>query len=67
MTEEKPIGDKHTIRAEYYHDASGAPADQQEIVRNLGFTHVGEIREFSRTRPTIVQMEKVPHLIRIIE
>jgi len=67
MTEEKPIGEKQTIRAEYYHDASGAPKAEQEIVRSLGFTHVGEIRELPRTRSTIVQVEKVPHLIRIIE
>lgn len=67
MTEEKAIGEKQTIRAEYFHDASRAPAEKQEIVRNLGFTHVGEIRELTRSRSTIVQLEKVPHLIRIIE
>ena len=67
MTEEKAIGEKQTLRAEYYHDDSRAPEAQQEIVRNLGFTHVGEIRELPRTRTTIVQVEKVPHLIRIIE
>ncbi|HXI22623.1 MAG TPA: hypothetical protein VNG71_02030 [Pyrinomonadaceae bacterium] len=67
MREEEVVGEKRTIRAEYYHDDSGAPAAQQEIVRNLGFTHVGEVREFPRTRTTFVQLEKVPHLIRIIE
>lgn len=67
MIEDQAVGEKRTIRAEYYHDDSQAPAAQQEIVRNLGFTHVGEIRELPRTRSTMVQLEKCPHLIRIIE
>ncbi len=67
MTEEKKIGERTSIRAQYYHSADRAPKEQQEIVQSLGFTEVGQILELTRNRPTIVALEKVPHLIRIIE
>ena len=62
-TDEKRLA----IRAQYYHSAADAPREQQQIVRSLGFTEVGQILELARNRQTIVAVEKVPHLIRIIE
>ena len=56
------------IRIEYYHSAERAPKEQQEQVRKLGFTKVGQILE----RPNTTEMhhivtDMVPHLLRIIE
>lgn len=55
------------IRVEYYHSAEGHPQEQQEKVRNLGLTRVGQIV----TRPNTVTMHHIVsdlgHLIRIIE
>lgn len=62
-TDEKRL----TIRAQYYHSAAEAPREQQQIVRSLGFTEVGQILELARNRSTVMSIEKVPHLIRIIE
>jgi large subunit ribosomal protein L30 len=63
---QKPDGLK-VIRIEYYHSAEGYPQEQQEKVRSLGLTKVGQII----TRPDTPAMHHiisdVPHLLRIIE
>lgn len=58
---------QRTVRAQYYHSADRAPEKQQQIVRDLGFTHVNQILELPAGRPTLIMIELVPHLIRIIE
>lgn len=63
---------KETIRTEYYHSDVSATKEQQQIVRSLGFTQVGQILELpvtsSRTKTQLAtELNKVPHLIRIIE
>ncbi|MGB9179511.1 MAG: uL30 family ribosomal protein [Pyrinomonadaceae bacterium] len=55
------------IRIEYYHSAADAPREQQVIIHQLGFTQVGQIITRPNTREIHQMVEKVPHLIRIIE
>lgn len=71
MTEEnasKPGAGK-TVRIQYYHTSEGAGERQKEIVRELGFTTVGQIIVFPMTKTQLATelAEKVPHLLRIIE
>ena len=58
---------KRTIKAQYYHSDERAPEKQQQIVRELGFTHINQILELPARREILVMIEAVPHLIRIIE
>lgn len=58
-----------TVRIEYYHSSEDAPERQKEIVRELGFTTVGQVIVFSMSKTQLATelAEKVPHLLRIIE
>jgi hypothetical protein len=71
MTEENASrpGAEKTLRIEYYHSSERSPEPQKEIVRELGFTTVGQIIEFpmKKTQLATELAEKVPHLLRIIE
>ncbi|HKR00158.1 MAG TPA: hypothetical protein VJT09_05765 [Pyrinomonadaceae bacterium] len=65
---QKPRPDRpKTIRIEYYQSAEGYPQEQQEKIRTLGFTEVGQIREYPDTLSMHHIVSDVPHLIRIIE
>jgi hypothetical protein len=60
------------VRAEYYQKPERATPEQLEIVRSLGFTHVGQILELPASekmsrKQLMVELDKIPHLIRIIE
>jgi ribosomal protein L30/L7E len=55
------------IRIEYYHSAEGYPAEQQEKVRSLGFTKVGQVLQKPDTPTMHHIISDVPYLIRIIE
>jgi ribosomal protein L30/L7E len=63
---QRPKGLK-VIRIEYYQSAEGYPQEQQDKVRSLGFTKVGQVI----VRPDTIVMHHivsdVPHLLRIIE
>jgi ribosomal protein L30/L7E len=63
---QRPEGLK-MIRLEYYHSAEGYPHEQQQKVRELGFTRVGQIIERPDTLTMHHIVSDVPHLIRIIE
>ena len=56
-----------TIRIQYYRSFISAPETQKQIVRSLGFTKLNQIIERADTPATRGFVEKVPHLIRIIE
>ena len=55
------------IRIQYYRSAIGFPKTQKEIVRSVGFTKLNQILERPDTRSMRGVVEKVPHLLRIIE
>jgi large subunit ribosomal protein L30 len=55
------------IRLQYYRSAIGFPKTQKEVVRSVGFTKLNQIVERPDTRAMRGFVEKVPHLLRIIE
>jgi len=55
------------IRIQYYRSAIGFPKTQKEVVRSVGFTKLNQILERPDTRSMRGAVEKVPHLLRIIE
>ncbi len=56
-----------TIRIQYYRSFIAAPEKHKQIVRSLGFTKLNQVVERPDTRATRGFVEKVPHLLRIIE
>ncbi|HEX8143642.1 MAG TPA: 50S ribosomal protein L30 [Pyrinomonadaceae bacterium] len=56
-----------TIRIQYYRSFIAAPKTHKQIVRSLGLTKLNQIVERPDTRATRGFVEKVPHLLRIIE
>jgi large subunit ribosomal protein L30 len=67
MADEKKQQDGGTIRLQYYRSAIGFPKTQKEIVRSVGFTKLNQIVERANTDSMRGVVQKVPHLIRIIE
>ena len=55
------------IRLQYYRSAIGFPETQKEVVRSVGFTKLNQIVERPDTPSMRGMVQKVPHLIRIIE
>lgn len=55
------------IRIQYYRSAIGFPGTQKEIVRSVGFTKLNQVVERPDTAAMRGMVQKVPHLIRIIE
>jgi large subunit ribosomal protein L30 len=55
------------IRIQYYRSAIGFPKTQKEIVRSVGFTKLNQIFERPDTDSMRGIVQKVPHLLRIIE
>jgi large subunit ribosomal protein L30 len=69
MSDEKKQQDEGggKIRIQYYRSAIGFPETQKEIVRSVGFTKLNQVVERPDTAAMRGMVEKVPHLIRIIE
>jgi large subunit ribosomal protein L30 len=55
------------IRIQYYRSAIGFPKTQKEVVRSVGFTKLNQVFERPDTPSMRGVVEKVPHLLRIIE
>lgn len=55
------------IRIQYYRSFIAAPKTHKQIVRSLGLTKLNQIVERPDTPATRGFVEKVPHLLRIIE
>jgi len=55
------------IRIQYYRSAIGFPKTQKEVVRSVGFTKLNQILERPDTNSMRGIVQKVPHLLRIIE
>ena len=69
MADEKKQQDEGggKIRIQYYRSAIGFPKTKKEVVRSVGFTKLNQILERPDTRSMRGVVEKVPHLLRIIE
>jgi len=68
MAEEKRQGGGGgKVRVQYYRSAIGFSKEQKEVVRSLGFTKLNQVLERPDTPATRGAVQKVPHLIRIIE
>lgn len=63
----KAAESKSTIRIQWYRSTIATPATHKEIVRSLGFTKLNQIVERPDSASTRGMVEKVPHLLRIIE
>ena len=64
---EEANGAGGTIRIQYYRSFIAAPKTHKQIVRSLGLTKLNQIVERPDTRAMRGFVEKVPHLLRIIE
>ena len=67
MAEENKQQEGGKIRIQYYRSAIGFPETQKEIVRSVGFTKLNQVVERPDTASMRGEVQKVPHLIRIIE
>ena len=65
QNKEQPVG--NTIRIQYYRSFIAAPKTHKQIVRSLGLTKLNQVVERPDTPATRGFVEKVPHLLRIIE
>lgn len=59
--------DAGKIRIQYYRSFIAAPKTHKQIVRSLGLTKLNQIVERPDTPATRGFVQKVPHLLRIIE
>lgn len=58
---------KSTIKIQWYRSTIATPKEHKEIVRSLGLTKLNQIVERPDSASTRGMVEKIPHLIRIIE
>ena len=65
--ENKEQGGGATIRIQYYRSFIAAPKTHKQIVRSLGLTKLNQVVERPDTPATRGFVQKVPHLLRIIE
>jgi large subunit ribosomal protein L30 len=65
--EQASSGGGGKIRIQYYRSFIAFPKTQKEIVRSLGLTKLNQIVERPDNASTRGVVQKVPHLIRIIE
>lgn len=56
-----------TIRIQYYRSSIACPEKQKEMVRSLGLRKLNQVVERPDTPSMRGAVEKIPHLIRIIE
>ena len=69
MADEKKeqAGDGGMIRIQYYRSSISTPKTHKQIVKSLGLTKLNQIVERPDTPAMRGFVEKVPHLLRIIE
>ena len=65
--QEQASGGGGKIRIQYYRSFIAFPKTQKEIVRSLGLTKLNQIVERPDNASTRGVVQKVPHLIRIID
>lgn len=64
---EQATGGGQTIRIQYYRSFIAAPKTHKQIVRSIGLTKLNQIVERPDTPAMRGFVQKVPHLLRIIE
>ncbi|HEX8921064.1 MAG TPA: 50S ribosomal protein L30 [Pyrinomonadaceae bacterium] len=69
MADEKTeqAGSGGTIRIQYYRSSISTPKTHKQIVKSLGLTKLNQIVERPDSPSMRGFVEKVPHLLRIIE
>jgi large subunit ribosomal protein L30 len=69
MADEKKeqAGSGSTIRIQYYRSFIAAPKTHKQIVKSLGLTKLNQVVERPDSPSMRGFVEKVPHLLRIIE
>jgi large subunit ribosomal protein L30 len=65
--EQSGNGGGGTIRIQYYRSSISTPKTHKQIVKSLGLTKLNQIVERPDTPAMRGFVEKVPHLLRIIE
>jgi large subunit ribosomal protein L30 len=65
MSKKEPSG--QTIKIQWYRSTIGAPKTHKVVVRSLGLTKLNQIVERPDTPSMRGMVEKVPHLLRIVE
>lgn len=61
------MADGAKIKIQYYRSVICTPDKHKVIVRSLGFTKLNQVVERPNTPDIRGMVEKVPHLLRIIE
>jgi large subunit ribosomal protein L30 len=56
-----------TMKVQYYRSAIGFSTDQKSVVRGLGFRKLNAVRELQDTLAIRGMVEKIPHLVRVVE
>ena len=70
MADEKRAQEENgggVVRIQYYRSAIGFPKAQKAVVRSIGFTKLNQTFERPDTPAMRGAVQKVPHLLRIIE
>ena len=69
MADEKKeqAGEGGTIRIQYYRSTISTPKTHKQIVKSLGLTKLNQVVERPDSPSIRGFVEKVPHLLRIIE
>lgn len=63
----KTAAKQSTIRIQWYRSTIATPKGHKEIVRSLGLTKLNQIVERPDTASMRGMVNKVPHLLRIVE
>lgn len=58
---------KATIKIQWYRSTIATPKAHKEVVRSLGLTKLNQVVERPDSASTRGMVEKIPHLLRIIE
>ena len=61
------MAEKAKIRIQYYRSVIQAPEKHKKVVKGLGFTRLNQIVEREDTPSIRGMVNKVPHLVRILE
>ena len=63
----KPAAKRSKIKIQWYRSTIATPKGHKEIVRSLGLTKLNQIVERPDTASMRGMVNKIPHLLRIIE
>jgi large subunit ribosomal protein L30 len=61
------MSENKKIKVQYYRSAIGFSVSQKRIVKGLGFGKLHSTRELADTPSVRGMVNKIPHLVRIVE